>query len=67
MTLYIGPDQVVPLGSVLGTVVGVLLIFWNKLVALVSRFTARTPLKREPRPFPTRPEPPTQAGHPPDD
>jgi len=67
MTLYIGPDQVVPLGSVLGTVLGFLLIFWNKVVALICRMMGRTPLKREPKQFPTRPEPPMQAGRPPDD
>jgi hypothetical protein len=34
-----------PLTSVLGTLVGLVLIFWNKLVLLVSRITGR-PLKK---------------------
>lgn len=32
MVLYVGPDQIVPLSGFLGTVVGLALIFWGKLV-----------------------------------
>ena len=32
MMLYVGPDQIVPLSGFLGTVVGLALIFWGKLV-----------------------------------
>jgi hypothetical protein len=32
--LYIGPDQILPLVSVLGAAVGVLLIIWHRVVAL---------------------------------
>ncbi|MGH9385405.1 MAG: hypothetical protein ACRD2N_14075 [Vicinamibacterales bacterium] len=42
--LYIGPDQIMPLTSVLGAVIGVLLMFWNRVVGLfrrVWRFSAR--------------------------
>ena len=36
--LYIGPDQIMPLTSVLGAIVGVLLMFWNRVVGVVVRF-----------------------------
>jgi hypothetical protein len=29
--IYVGPDQIIPLSSFLGTVVGIVLIFWRKL------------------------------------
>lgn len=37
VVLYIGPDQMLPLTSALGAVFGVVLIFWHRLRALVSR------------------------------
>jgi hypothetical protein len=30
--LYAGPDQIIPLASALSTVLGVIMIFWGKLV-----------------------------------
>lgn len=35
--LYVGPDQILPLISFLGAIVGVLLIFWRYVVGLVRR------------------------------
>ena len=35
--LYAGPDQLLPLASALGGIIGVLLIFWQRVKALVSR------------------------------
>lgn len=35
--LYIGPDQIMPLTSVLGAVVGIALMFWNRLVGLAHK------------------------------
>ncbi|MEP7207582.1 MAG: hypothetical protein ABI920_11625 [Casimicrobiaceae bacterium] len=35
--LYIGPDLLVPLTSALGATIGVVLMFWQRLVNLVSR------------------------------
>jgi hypothetical protein len=29
--MYVGPDQFIPLSSFLGTVLGVVLIFWRRL------------------------------------
>ena len=34
---YVGPDQIMPLTSVLGGIIGVLLMFWNRVVAVVRR------------------------------
>jgi hypothetical protein len=34
--LYIGPDQIMPLASVLSAIVGVALMFWRKIVGFVS-------------------------------
>ena len=46
--LYVGPDQVLPLLSILASIVGVLLIWWRRLVGFV-RSTWRS-LSRRPRP-----------------
>ena len=35
--LYLGPDQILPLTSFLGAMVGVLLMFWNRVVDTVRR------------------------------
>ena len=35
--LYAGPDQILPLMSVLGGILGVLLVFWQRFVRLVRR------------------------------
>ena len=32
MLLYVGPDQIIPLSGFLGTVAGLALIFWGKVV-----------------------------------
>lgn len=37
--LYFGPDQVLPVASILATVAGLILIFWNKIVGLVRRIS----------------------------
>lgn len=38
--LYIGPDQIMPLTSILGAIVGVALMFWNRLVGLFHKCLA---------------------------
>jgi hypothetical protein len=35
--LYAGPDQILPLMSVLGGILGVLLVFWQRFVRLARR------------------------------
>jgi hypothetical protein len=40
MLLYVGPDQIVPLSGFLGTVAGLALIFWGKLVQGVRRLAS---------------------------
>ncbi len=35
--LYVGPDQMLPLTSALGAIVGLLLIFWQRTVAFVRK------------------------------
>jgi len=35
--LYAGPDQLLPLASLLGTIVGILLIGWQRIVGLMRR------------------------------
>jgi hypothetical protein len=34
---YVGPDQIMPLASVLSAIVGVAVMFWHKLVALFRK------------------------------
>ena len=37
VVLYIGPDQIMPLASALGAIVGVALMFWNRVVGLAHK------------------------------
>jgi hypothetical protein len=41
VVLYIGPDQILPVTSFLGAIVGFLLMFWQKLVGLTRKVMAR--------------------------
>lgn len=41
VVLYIGPDQILPVTSFIGGVIGVLLMFWHKLVDVTRRVRAR--------------------------
>lgn len=38
--LYIGPDQIMPLTSILGAIAGVALMFWNRVVGLLVKARA---------------------------
>ena len=53
--LYVGPDQIMPLTSVLGAIVGIALMFWNRLVGLAHK--CRALLSRRPA---TPQEPPVK-------
>jgi len=35
--LYVSPDQLLPLASAFGAIIGVLLIFWHRAVGLVRK------------------------------
>ncbi len=37
MLLYTGPDQVMPLLSILGAIIGFILLWWQRLIQLVRR------------------------------
>lgn len=37
MMLYVGPDQIIPVSALSGTLVGLALIFWNKLAVGLRR------------------------------
>lgn len=37
LLLYVGPDQILPLTSALAAIIGILLIFWQRAVALVRK------------------------------
>ncbi|HKO05347.1 MAG TPA: hypothetical protein VJW51_11390 [Candidatus Acidoferrales bacterium] len=37
MLLYVGPDQILPLSGVLGTIVGLALMFWGRLLGLLRK------------------------------
>lgn len=37
LALYVGPDQMMPVASILATVMGFVMIFWNKVVGIVRR------------------------------
>lgn len=46
--LYAGPDQVMTVTSGLASIVGFLLIFWNKVVNLFLKLVGRAPKLPEP-------------------
>jgi hypothetical protein len=52
--LYSGPDQILPLVSILGTIISFLLIMWRRLVMLMRK--AARVISRRPEPAPA-PEP----------
>jgi hypothetical protein len=37
LVLYVGPDQILPLTSILGAIGGALMIFWRQIVGLFRR------------------------------
>ncbi len=37
LVLYVGPDQILPLTSALGAIVGVVLMFWHRLLGWVRK------------------------------
>ena len=37
MLLYVGPDQVMPVMSILATIAGLVMVFWNKVLSVVRR------------------------------
>jgi hypothetical protein len=44
--LYVGPDQILPLASALGAILGVLLIVWHQAVGLVHKLWHSVTRKR---------------------
>jgi len=60
LALYAGPDQVMTVTSGIASVIGVLLVFWNKLVAAFFRIIGRAPRAADPIP-PTPSGPPNDA------
>jgi hypothetical protein len=39
--LYVGPDQMLPLASIVASATGVLLIFWHKLLKFFRMLSSR--------------------------
>lgn len=50
LLLYVGPDQLLPLTSVLGAIAGVLLMFWNRVLGLVRTITRILPRRGAAKP-----------------
>jgi len=49
MALYVGPDQVMPVMSVLATILGAIMIFWHKVLGIFRRlFGLSKPVGNEP-------------------
>jgi hypothetical protein len=44
MLLYIGPDVLMPLASILGAIGGAILLFWNRVVDLTRAIFGRAPI-----------------------
>jgi len=37
LLLYVGPDQILPVTSVLASIAGIVMIFWNKILGIFRR------------------------------
>ena len=37
LLLYVGPDQILPLTSFIGALIGIILVFWRYVVGLAGR------------------------------
>jgi hypothetical protein len=48
LALYAGPDQVMTVTSGIASVIGVLLVFWNKVVAAFFRIIGKSPRPADP-------------------
>lgn len=48
LALYAGPDQVMTVTSGIASIIGVLLVFWNKLTAAFFRIIGRAPRPADP-------------------
>ena len=57
IALYGGPDQVMTITSAFASIVGILLIFWNKVVAAFFKFVRL--FRRESKPTSVPPPPKT--------
>jgi hypothetical protein len=42
LAFYVGPDQLMPVTSILATVLGFVLIFWNKFLGVVRKILGRS-------------------------
>lgn len=39
--IYVGPETILPLTSILGAIGGAIMIFWRQIVDVFKKFTAR--------------------------
>ena len=53
--LYVGPDQMMPVATILATVMGFLLIFWNKLLGIIRKVFGLAPPQDTPDSPDTKP------------
>ncbi|MBI3661461.1 MAG: hypothetical protein HY234_00200 [Acidobacteria bacterium] len=37
IALYVGPDQMMPVASILATVMGFIMIFWNRFLGIIRK------------------------------
>ncbi len=64
VALYVGPDQVMPVMSILATAMGMLMIFWNKVMNIfrklfgMSKPTETSPPPTESKDETNKPQPP---------
>ena len=48
LALYAGPDQVMTVTSGIASIIGVMLVFWNKLVTVFFKIIGKTPRSADP-------------------
>jgi hypothetical protein len=61
LALYVGPDQVMPVMSVLATIMGIVMVFWTKLKIFFARLFGMGKASAAPPPSPSVPPSAPQA------
>jgi len=47
MILYVGPDQIIPLSGALGTIAGLALMFWGKILEGIRKVASLFSLREK--------------------
>jgi len=58
IAFYVGPDQMMPVASILATVLGFIMIFWNKFLGIIRKIFGGSKPPEAESPAPQTPKDP---------